>query len=141
MVCFTAFQYVVVTVCFKAGLETSAWTHVSGHATLNHLYILVYCKILSIICPTTTPQPFYGPFSGTTQVSRCQKKASSGLYDASEADNKKQTHWQSGWVPFHLDQSAVHLHQCPHFLRRMPFLLLPPNLSLLGTGTGICWIA
>jgi len=26
---------------------------------------------------TTTPQPFYGPFSETTRVSRCQKKTSS----------------------------------------------------------------
>jgi len=33
-------------------------------------------------------QPFYGPFSGTTQVSQCQKKkSSSGLYGAWE-DNK-----------------------------------------------------
>jgi len=30
---------------------------------------------------TTTPQPFYGPFSGTTRVSRCQKRTS-GLYGA-----------------------------------------------------------
>jgi len=29
----------------------------------------------------TTPQPFYGPFSGTTRVSRCQK-ITSGLYGA-----------------------------------------------------------
>jgi len=29
----------------------------------------------------TTPQLFYGPFSGTTQVSRCQNRAS-GLYRA-----------------------------------------------------------
>jgi len=34
----------------------------------------------------TTPQPFYGPFSGTIQVSRCQKRIS-GLYGARE-DNK-----------------------------------------------------
>jgi len=27
------------------------------------------------------PQPFYGPFSGTTRVSRCQKRTS-GLYGA-----------------------------------------------------------
>jgi len=27
-------------------------------------------------------QLFYSPFSGTTQVNRCQKKSSSGLYDA-----------------------------------------------------------
>jgi len=31
----------------------------------------------------TTPQPFYGPFLGTTQVSQCQKKTS-GLYGARE---------------------------------------------------------
>jgi len=29
------------------------------------------------------PQPFYGPFSRTTRVSRCQKRTS-GLYDARE---------------------------------------------------------
>jgi len=29
------------------------------------------------------PQPFYGPFSGTTWVSRCQKRTS-GLYGARE---------------------------------------------------------
>jgi len=30
-----------------------------------------------------TPQPFYGPFSGTTRVSRCQNRTS-GLYGARE---------------------------------------------------------
>jgi len=55
-----------------------------------------------IVFKTTTPQPFYGPFSRTTQVSRCQKKASSGLYGARE-DNKRQTHRQSGWAPLHPD--------------------------------------
>jgi len=29
---------------------------------------------------TTTPQPFYGPFSGTTRVSQCHERTS-GLYD------------------------------------------------------------
>jgi len=32
---------------------------------------------------TTTPQPFYDPFSGTTQVSWCQKRTS-GLHGARE---------------------------------------------------------
>jgi len=32
---------------------------------------------------TTTRQPFYGPFSGTTRVSRRQKRTS-GLYGARE---------------------------------------------------------
>jgi len=41
---------------------------VAGNMLINH---------------TTTPQPFYGPFSGITQVSRCQKRTS-GLYGARE---------------------------------------------------------
>jgi len=32
---------------------------------------------------TTTTQPFYGPLSGTTRVSRCQKRTH-GLYGARE---------------------------------------------------------
>jgi len=32
---------------------------------------------------STHTQPFYGPFSGTTRVSRCQKRTS-GLYGARE---------------------------------------------------------
>jgi len=31
----------------------------------------------------TTPQPFYGPFSRTTRVSRCEKRTS-GLHGARE---------------------------------------------------------
>jgi len=33
--------------------------------------------------PHTHTQPFYGPFTGTTQVSRCQKRTS-GLHGARE---------------------------------------------------------
>jgi len=94
----------------------------------------------SAVSDTTTPQPFYGPFSGTTQVSRCQKKACSGLYGARE-DNKWQTHRQSGLAPLHPDQSAIHLHQSSHFYARCLSCHNPPNLSWLATGTGICWIA
>jgi len=37
--------------------------------------------ILLLLLFPTTPQPFYGPFSGTTRMSRCQKRTS-GLYGA-----------------------------------------------------------
>jgi len=50
---------------------------------------------------TTTPQLFYGPFSGTTRLSRCQRRTS-GLYGTRE-DQQRQTHWPSGWVPLHPD--------------------------------------
>jgi len=40
-------------------------------------------------------------FSGITRVSRCQKKAPSGLHGARE--DKRQTHHSFGWVPLHQD--------------------------------------
>jgi len=49
----------------------------------------------------TTPQPFYGPFSGTTRVSWCQKRTSR-LYGARE-DWHRQTHRPSGWALLHPD--------------------------------------
>jgi len=39
----------------------------------------------------TTTTTVLWPFFGTNKVSRCQKKASSGLYGATE-DNMSQTH-------------------------------------------------
>jgi len=46
--------------------------HFASAMQSNHFNSLLY---------TTSPQPFYGPFSGTTQVSRCQKRTSA-LYGA-----------------------------------------------------------
>jgi len=57
---------------------------------------------------TTPPQPFYGPFSGTTRMSRCQKRTS-GLYSArAEADTP--TNWL-GTTPSRL--TSAHLHHPP----------------------------
>jgi len=81
---------------------------------------------------TNTPQPFYGPFSGTTRVSWCQKRTS-GLYGAkvngrkinrkikgrlTEADTL--TIWL-GTTPSGL--TSAHLHHPPIFFAgQMPFL-------------------
>ena len=53
----------------------------------------------------THTQLFYGPFYGTTRVSRCQKRTS-GLYGAKE-DQQRQTHRPSGWV------HSIQTNQCP----------------------------
>jgi len=42
-----------------------------------------YNPISHVVTTTIPPQPFYSPFSGTTVVSRCQKRTS-GLYGARE---------------------------------------------------------
>jgi len=44
---------------------------------------------------------FTALFSGTTRVSRCQKRTS-GLYGA-RGDQQRQTQWPSGWAPLHPD--------------------------------------
>ena len=41
------------------------------------------CTVYGCHMTATTLQPFHGPFSGTTRVSRCQKRTS-GLYGARE---------------------------------------------------------
>jgi len=45
--------------------------------------VLNYCVLTykTLLKRNPPPQPFYGPFSGTTRVSRCQKRTS-GLYGA-----------------------------------------------------------
>jgi len=43
----------------------------SGYGTNDAIFV-----IRQIQGRHTRPQPFYGPFSGTTQVSRCQKRTS-----------------------------------------------------------------
>jgi len=51
------------------------------------LYIITilyqFHSIWTCFTQDTTTQPFYGPFSRTTRVSRCQKRTS-GLYGARE---------------------------------------------------------
>jgi len=39
--------------------------------------------VFTLNTTTPQPQPFYGPFSGTTRVSRCQKRTS-GFYGTRE---------------------------------------------------------
>jgi len=62
-----------------------------------------------------TPQPFYGPFSRTTQVSRCQKRTSGTLWckgRLTEADTLT-----TGWAPLHLDY-PVPTSTIPHIFYR-----------------------
>ena len=71
-------------------------------------------------------QPFYGPFSGTTPVSRCQKKSSSALHGAGHHSNRT-----NQWPTSHI----------PPFLRQMPFLWQPSQYILAWDRHQICWLA
>jgi len=56
------------------------------HAMINNIHPNKHTTQLShkvLMKNTLPPQPFYGPFSGTTRVSRCQKRTS-GLYGVRE---------------------------------------------------------
>ena len=57
------------------------------HGCKDDSDICIHC--LQVFSMNTHTQLFYGPFSGTTRLSRCQKKSSSGLFGAmkiTEAD-------------------------------------------------------
>jgi len=53
--------------------HTQHWSHLQIQAT----------ALITLLLNVLVPQPFYGPFSGTTRVIRCQK-ITSGLYGARE---------------------------------------------------------
>ena len=110
---------------------------------------------------TTTSQPFYGPFSGTTGVSQCQKKASPGLYGARRITRGRHTDNPGGRHSIQTNQQSTSStlyvpwckkalykyssfpfpYQSPHFYARCPSCCNPLNYPGLGTGRGICWIA
>ena len=71
----------------------------------------------------THTQPFYGPFSGTTRVSRCQKRTS-GLWCKGRLTEADIQTIRLSATPYGL--TSAHLHHLPIFFTgRMPFL--PPN--------------
>ena len=73
------------------------------------------------------------PFSGTTRVSRCQKKSSSGLYGAREDNRGRHTHNLAGRHSIRTNQWPTSTStQC---LCRMPFLPQPSQFIWLGRGT------
>jgi len=62
-------KYCIIIIILQHSISMMAYHH-------HHWYAVV-------IWQNTTPQPFYGHFSGTTRVSQCQKRTS-GLYSARE---------------------------------------------------------
>jgi len=64
---------------------------------------------------TTPPQPFYGPVSGTIQVSRCQKRTSETLRCKGRLIEADTPTIRLGTTPSGL--SSAHLHHPPCFLQ------------------------
>ena len=80
----------------------------------------------TVLSPLSPPQPFYGRFSGTTQVSRCHKKASSVLYGTrADADDNP-----GGRHSIRINQQSTSINPSI-FLRRMPFLPQPSQFILV----------
>jgi len=57
---------------------------------------------------TTTPQPFYDPFSGTTRVRRCQKRTSGDFMVQRKINRGKNTHHPAGATPSGLTSAYLH---------------------------------
>jgi len=112
------------------------WNTVTFIATLSCLSVYRFHQLTytpMILHMHTHTHPFYGDFSGTTQLSRCQKKASSGLYGAREDNRGRHTNNPAGRHSIWTNQRPTFL--IPHFYVGCPSCHNPPNLSCLGTGT------
>jgi len=85
-------------------------------------------------------QPFYGPFSGTTQVSRCQKRSSSGLYDSREDNSGRHTDNPDGRHSICTNQRPTSI--IPHFTPdALPATTLPICPGLGWNRHQICQLA
>ena len=92
-----------------------------------------------VCLPLVKPaQLCYSPFSESTRVSQCQKKASSGLHGAREDNRGRHTDNPGGCHSIRTNQQSTSIDH--PFYAGCPSCRNPPNLSWLGTGTGICWI-
>jgi len=74
-----------------------------------------------------------------TQVSRCQKSASSGLYGAREDIRGRHTDSPAGRHSIQTNQRSTSI--VPPFLRRIPFLPQPSHFILTWDRHQICWLA
>ena len=79
----------------------------------SHISSIITYLLYGIL-PLPPPQPFYSPFSGTTRVSRCQKRTS-GLGRLTEVNTPT---IRLGATPSGL--TSAHLHHPPIFTGRMP---------------------
>ena len=86
-------------------------------ASCNRNYLQKWRKNNSTHTHTHT-QPFYGPFSGTTRVSRCRKKSSSGLYGAREDIRGRHANHPAGHHSIRTNQRPTSL--IPHFYAGCP---------------------
>jgi len=93
-----------------------------GHTTCTSMVDIQFVTA-EIRRGTTTTQLFHGPFSGTTRVSRCQKRTSDFMVQGRLTEADTLTIWL-GATPSGL--TSAHLHHPPIFFTgQMPFL--PPN--------------
>jgi len=106
--------------------------------TNNWFNIVIPGYALTVVAELhTDTQPFYGPFSGTTRVNRCQKK-SYGLYSAREDSRGRHTDRPSGRHSIQTNQ--WHIAIIPPFLLQMLFLPQPSQFILAWDRHQVCWL-
>jgi len=76
------------------------------HVHWDYYYVSVHLVFKLCHFKYTTPHPFYGPFSRTTRVSRCQK-TTSGLYSEVKINRGRHTDHRLGATPARL--TSAHL--------------------------------
>jgi len=122
---------VVQSIAINMSLSVCPPTHISQKARIQTwLNFLCACYLgLWFIPPLnhhSTPQPFYGPFSGTTGVSRCQKRTLDFMVQGKINRGRHADH-PDGRTPSGLVTSA-HLHHPPYFLQARCPSCRPTNI-------------
>jgi len=120
------FRYILPSQSFIMALKER---NPERHASRNQKILLhSCCRNNTAITEHTHTQLFHSPFSGTTRVSRYQKKSSSGLYGARGDNRSRHADNPAGCHSIWTNQRPTSL--IPTFLRRMPFLLQPSQFIL-----------
>jgi len=110
----------------QSRVQPGGWRALQTHCTrcsATKTNSVLTCHSNSNINSTTTPQPFYGPFSGTMQVSWRQKRKVWTLWCKGRLTEADTLTIRLGATPSGL--TSAYLHHPPFFTGCMPFL--PPN--------------
>jgi len=144
--------------CYTILPKFVKWNISSLNSVSINTFSTVSCIILDRIVFSLQPvshmhtQPFYGPFSGTTQVGRYQKRHSPthtwNMWESviildftrcGEDNRGKCTDSLAGRHPVQTIDAPTSI--IPPILRRIPFLPQPSQFILAWDRHQICWIA
>ena len=117
---------------------SSVWNELSKKWRFSSAWSALLSLVNNHVKLITHTQPFYSSFPGTTQVSQCQKKSTSGLYGTREDIRCGHTDNPAGCYSIRTNQRPTSF--ILPFLHRMPFLPQLSQFILAWDRHQICWL-